>query len=182
MAWTVISIKFSRPSAVVDVRANVTLIGFLIDELTDVFARAIVNIFSGLGIVVEGNVLAAVVVTALEFTISPSLKETLCFCWASLTCWPVAALDCARGLQAWMPSYHVWSRFALPVLPQFLNQEPPKPQQLVLPDFLMVPHFGHTKLVVIMAVVSGVYVHELSKDIDQKDRPYDSHCAVWVNM
>ena len=62
----------------VDVRANVTLIGFLIDELTDVFARAIVNIFSGLGIVVEGNVLAAVVVTALEFTISPSLKVTLC--------------------------------------------------------------------------------------------------------
>ena len=59
---------------------NVTLIEVLIDALTDVFARVIVDMFSGLGIVVEGNVLTAVVVTALEFTISPSLEETLCFC------------------------------------------------------------------------------------------------------
>ena len=62
---------------------NVMLIEVLIDELTDVFARSIVGIFSGLGIVVlievEGNVLAAVV-TALDFTITPSFEETLCFC------------------------------------------------------------------------------------------------------
>ena len=28
-------------------------------------------------------------------------------CWAAFDCWPLALLDCAHVLQAWMPSYHV---------------------------------------------------------------------------
>ena len=41
-------------------------------------------------------------------------------------------------------------------LPQFLNQEPPRPQQLVSPDFLMVPHLGHEELPVCV-VAAGVH-------------------------
>ena len=61
-------------------------------------------------------------------------------------------MDCDRVSQAWMPSTHVCPRFALPALPQFLNQEPPRPQQLVLPDFPMVPHLGHTGIAVTPSV------------------------------
>ena len=59
------------------------------------------------------------------------------------------ALNCDRALQAWMPSYHVWRMFELPAAPQFPNQEPPAPQQLSLPDFLMLPHLAHTELMVV---------------------------------
>ena len=34
---------------------------------------------------------------------------------------------CGRVLQTWMPSYHVRSSLSFPALPQFLNQEPPRP-------------------------------------------------------
>ena len=54
-----------------------------------------------------------------------------------------------------MPSCHVCSRFVFPALPQFPNQEPPRPQQLSLPDFLMMPHVRHTGLMDIV-VVPGV--------------------------
>ena len=67
----------------------------------------------------------------------------------------MTALDCPSVLQARMPSYHVWRSFALPALPQFLNQEPPRPQQLFLPDFAMVPHLGHAELMVVV-VAAGV--------------------------
>jgi hypothetical protein len=41
----------------------------------------------------------------------------------------------------------------LSALPQFLNQEPPRPQQLALPDFLMVPHLGHTAALVVVVTI-----------------------------
>ena len=53
-----------------------------------------------------------------------------------------------------MPSNHVCSNFESPEFPQFLNQTPPKAQQLSMPDFFMVPHFAHTGLGVI--VLGGV--------------------------
>ena len=56
-----------------------------------------------------------------------------------------------------MPSYHVRSSLALPVLPQFPNQEPPRPQQLTFPDLAIMPHLGHTELMV-GVVDAGVYV------------------------
>ena len=46
-------------------------------------------------------------------------------------------------LQACRPSIHVCSTFALPPLPHILNQVPPGAQQLTLPDFAKVPHWGH---------------------------------------
>ena len=66
----------------------------------------------------------------------------------------VAGFNCGRALQLWIPSYHVWRSFATP--PQFLNQEPPRPQQLLLPDFLMIPHLTHTGLTVVIDVTADV--------------------------
>ena len=45
-------------------------------------------------------------------------------------------------LQAWMPSYHVCSKFESPGSPHFRNQLPPRAQQLSLPA-LLVAHLGH---------------------------------------
>ena len=67
----------------------------------------------------------------------------------------MAISDCDRALQALMPSYHVCSNFPLPPAPQLLNQEPPRPQQLILPDFRMVPHLEHSGLMVVV-VAAGV--------------------------
>lgn len=58
----------------------------------------------------------------------------------------------AKSLQARMPSVHVWSKFALVTPPQLLNQAPPRAQQLLWPDFLVVTHLGHTEPLVIVVV------------------------------
>ena len=76
----------------------------------------------------------------------------------------MAVFDCDRVLQAWMPSDHVWSSFELPILPQFLNQDPPRPQQLILPDFLIVPHLEHAELIAIVAVAASDYMWVLDQD------------------
>ena len=55
-----------------------------------------------------------------------------------------SALD--LRLQASTPSDHLCLAFLLPTLPQLLYQAPPGAQQLTLPDFLNVPHFGHVIL------------------------------------
>ena len=67
------------------------------------------------------------------------------------------ALDRAGDLQARMPSYHVCSSLALPAVPHFLNQEPPRPQQLIFPDFAMAPHLGHAGLVVVIVMAASIY-------------------------
>ena len=60
----------------------------------------------------------------------------------------------SRGLlQACTPSTHVCSNFESPESPQFLNQEPPRAQQLSFPDFLMVPHLKHIERVGVAVVV-----------------------------
>ena len=43
-----------------------------------------------------------------------------------------------------MPSIHRYGKLASPKSPHFLNQVPPGAQQLSLPDFLIVPHWGQT--------------------------------------
>ena len=60
------------------------------------------------------------------------------------------------------------SNFESPFSPQFLNQEPPRAQQLSLPDFLMVPHLKHVRPVGVMVVVvaAGVDWHA---DIGQRN-------------
>ena len=46
-------------------------------------------------------------------------------------------------LHACMPSIHVLLKLESPSSPHFLNQAPPRAQQLGLPDCLTVPHLGH---------------------------------------
>jgi hypothetical protein len=36
-----------------------------------------------------------------------------------------------------------------------LNHEPPRPQQLLFPDFAMMPHLGHTEVMVVVVVAGG---------------------------
>ena len=76
----------------------------------------------------------------------------------------MAVLDCDGALQAWIPSYHVWWSFALPELPQFLNQEPPRPQQLRLSDLPMVAHAGHAGMIVAVVSVVSVIADDISQD------------------
>merc|ERR1712224_960380 len=89
---------------------------------------------------------------ALDFmTMATSLEDdSLVSRCGALSCWPITAFECARALQARMPSYHVCPEFSLPAAPQFPNQEPPRPQQLVLPDLWIVPHLTHNELMVVV--------------------------------
>ena len=57
----------------------------------------------------------------------------------------------ANPAQARMPSAHVWSKVWSPSSPQFLNQEPPRAQQLSFPDFLFLPHCRHLLLLLLNA-------------------------------
>ena len=125
----------------------------VINLLTDIIFGVVTDIGTDVLADENTNVFAAVMID-LDFTkVTPGDKSML-FCRASFRGWPEAVLDCDRALQAWMPSYHVRSTSALPALPQFLNQEPPRPQQLVLPDFLIVPHLGHTELAMVVVAAS----------------------------
>ena len=74
------------------------------------------------------------------------------------------ALALGLRLQASTPSNHLCSAVLVPAPPQFLYQAPPGAQQLALPEFLNVPHFGHvipllddvvTSVLVFTAVVTG---------------------------
>ena len=82
--------------------------------------------------------------TALESTPMLASSEKA-FCFSCKICrWrSTAAWNCC-DLQTRIPSYHVLPRDMLPALRQFPYQEPPCPQQLILPDFLMMPHSRHT--------------------------------------
>ena len=76
------------------------------------------------------------------------------------------ALALDLRLHASTPSNHLWSAFLLPSPPQLLYQAPLGAQQLALPDFLNMPHFGHvTPLLEAMArvlVLTGVVIRALT--------------------
>ena len=124
---------------------------------------------------VNANVFVTVTIT-FGFIMSGSLGEFRC--WPEFDCRPMTALDCVSVLQAWIPSYHVWSRLVLPALPQFLNQEPLWPQQLIFPDFVMIPHLGHTELMII--VVTAVFMWVLVKT--QRWKHENCHCLVYGSI
>ena len=103
---------------------------------------------------VDANTVASMT-TDLEFKPTRVSYEDLlrcccccCCCWAARSCWPIAALDSPRALQDRMPSYHVCSACALTAPPQVPNQEPPRPQQLLLPDLRTATHLPQTELAV----------------------------------
>ena len=73
-------------------------------------------------------------------------------------------------LHASMPSIQRCSTFPLPPPPQFLNQAPPGAQQLALPDFSNVPHFGHTNISVIVKANAGVLTGVLVNVLDISSR------------
>ena len=87
----------------------------------------------------------------VRFGTGVSSREAITLMWR----WIIACIGdsiktkAAEPLQAWMPSTHVWSNFLSPASPQFLNQAPPRAQQLSFPDFLVVPHLVHTLLLLI---------------------------------
>ena len=76
------------------------------------------------------------------------------FCWLKTTpAWRsvTSTVDLAETeipLQVWMPSVHEWSNFGSPASPQFLNQAPPRAQQLRLPT-LLVAHLTHALLLTV---------------------------------
>ena len=183
LMWSTIFNNFSHPCTVVDVLSEVwtgVFINMLFDEVTigvradvkvivlpdavtdlEFTVSLLVNIdmlaWSGWFIGVDlSNVLTGVT-TVVEFTMSESLEKWVIFDWAAFTGWPMVGLGCHRVLQAWIPSYHVWSSLELPALPQFPNQEPSRPQQLSFPDFLAVPHLGHAKPIAVV-VTARVYM------------------------
>ena len=61
--------------------------------------------------------------------------------------------------------------FAAP--PHFLNQAPPGAQQLYLPDFLNVPHFGHAIVSAIVEVMLGVLTDVVIADLTISSRSGD---------
>ena len=50
----------------------------------------------------------------------------------------------------------------MPALPQLPNQEPPRPQQLALPDFGIMPHSGQAELMAIV-VTDAVGIRKMVK-------------------
>ena len=103
------------------------------------------------------STLLADTMTNLEFMMMTLLSAgVLCFRSEALSGWCIAASSC-RPLQARMPSCHVCSTFTLPKAPQLPNQEPPRPQQLILPDFWVAPHLAHVESMVF--VIAAAYSH-----------------------
>ena len=70
-------------------------------------------------------------------------------------------LELDLRLQAFTPSNHLRLAFLLREPPQFLYQAPPGAQQLTLPDFKNVPHFGHVTVLAIVGVIVGVPTNEV---------------------
>ena len=133
----------------VGIRVGVA-IGLSINPLTgtmlDVLARMGVDVLAGVNV----NIFAGVT-TAFEFDVRCPLERFPCC--AAFDCRPTPSLDCDTDLHTWMPSYHVCSSLALPALPHFPNQEPLRAQQLIFPDFAMIPHLGHAELIVVVVAV-----------------------------
>ena len=135
-------------------------VGVMVTVLIDLLTDTMVGIVNGIGVDVLTDVNSTpltATMTGLDLTaMAESSADSLFFFSTALSRWPIAALDC-RTLQTRMPSYHVCSTFALSAPPQLPNQEPPRPQQLILPDFGVVPHLTHMELTVF--IMGAEYSH-----------------------
>ena len=117
--------------------------GVMIDVLhvTLVSVAAGIDINASTGF--DSNMWIPMVVATSESMLTMS-EEAFTFGWEAFSCWSTADWNC-HDLQAWIPSCHVWRTCEFPTLPQFPNQEPPRPQQLNLSDFFMIPHLEHSE-------------------------------------
>ena len=130
----------------------------------------------GVDVSVDVNANMLTRVMAARF-VMPELLEVYRCCCAAFACRPMAALNRGRVLQAWRPAYHVRPNLALAALPQCPNQEPLRPQQLIFPDFTMVPHFGHTKPI---ALVVTRYMGTLVKT--QREKREHTVCMLRMSI
>ena len=78
--------------------------------------------------------------------VSTGNKTTLV--WWSMAC--SGGSEIGNPSQAWMPSAHVCSNCVSPSFPHFLNQAPPRVQQLRFPDAVATPHLLHVILRVLI--------------------------------
>ena len=127
----------------------------------------------------------ALVIDVLIDTLADVLDEVITSdkpsSWAAFDSSTDATFDRAHSLQARMPSDHVCSWFESTALPHFPNQDPPRLQQLLLPDFLMIPHLEHTGIVsgiLAAGVQMSMLVEYKCKDIHAATQP--SICVVWI--
>ena len=121
-----------------------------IDLLTDSWAGVLIDVLTIGALAEVGLNVPAGVMLGVGVNILTEFESMVAF-----SCWPMAVLNRNRVLHARMPSTHVCSRFELPALLHFLNQEPPRPQQLILPDLSTRPHLGHTGPIVVVTAVGG---------------------------
>ena len=95
--------KLVHPCVVIRLPAD-AWVGVIIDISAEVWSLVA---SAGVGIKVSGAVTLGVGVD-INFALCPELlEEAMVFRRAAFRCRPMAAFDCDRVLQAWMPSYHV---------------------------------------------------------------------------
>ena len=143
----------SRVSTLTEVSVtDVARIGMVLDIFIDISVRTVNGFASNIGVSadVDANVWVTVMCVWEFTTLLPSLESSSLFCWTAFRCWSITAILGWRALHVSMPSYHVCLSFVLPVAPQFPNQDPPRAQQLSLPEFLIFPHLRHEKLIVVV--------------------------------
>ena len=138
MMWNHILNAFSRPDVI---------IGMLTDVGIDVWSCVLFGV-PDTGVDVLTNVNANFS-TVMIIAVTSPWEE---FCFFSL----MAVLKWARNLQALTPSCHVCSSLEFPALTQLPNQDPPRAQQLILPDFKMVPHSEHKEVMLVVATADGM--------------------------
>ena len=121
----------------------------------------------------------AAVMAPLEPALPSPWEESMTFRSAAFACGPMTNLDRVRAVHACRPSYHVCWSLALPAPPQFLNQEPPRAQQLLFPDFEIVAHSWHSVPTVVV-VRSGVFYAGIGQRPKQQNL-YNSHRSILLH-
>ena len=98
LAWGMVGVDIIVVTPVVIVLEFVVPVPYVVDGLATVVEDIWVVLIIGV-VAVNVNVLKGVMLTALKYVTAPS-EEAFRY-------WPNAVLECARALQAWMPSDHV---------------------------------------------------------------------------
>ena len=83
----------------------VAVITVVVVEMETTVVMVVFVVAMGMVALVEVVVVRVGAMTEVKFVMPEAL--TGLSCWAAFDCLAMAGLDCARVLQAWMPSYHV---------------------------------------------------------------------------